>query len=204
MSFSGVITRALRNAVLVVQLLQPPSGCVDRPDRGIAPPFSPPLLYVDESIHAPPLGGDTVGCARWYSATWQRWLPVNSAAHRACIPARPPASPFVVALVKPRKRSRNGVLQHAIARDSVHAPEMSRLGCSMMPVWFVTADVQLMQFPLVGWFVERPESGEPLYEPQPRLPLSTVPPAFCSMHEKSIHAPFAGTGIPLAASWYSA
>ena len=70
----------------------------------------------------------------------------------------------------------------------------------MMPVWFVVADVQLMQFPLVGWFVERPESGEPPYVPHPRFPLSTVPPAFCSMHEKSSHAPVAGTAIPLAAS----
>ena len=45
--------------------------------------------------------------------------------------------------------------------------------------------------------------GEPEYEPQPRRPDSTVPPSFCSVHEKSIHAPLVGIAMPLAASWYS-
>lgn len=126
---------------------------------------------------------------------------MNSCAQRACIAGRPPAAPVVVAVVKPRNVSRYGVEQQASGRASVHGPEIASDGCSMIPVCVpgpvAVHDVQLP--PLAGP-VERPLSGEPENEPQPRFPDSTVPPAFCSMHEKSIHAPFAGTGMPLAAS----
>lgn len=129
---------------------------------------------------------------------------MNSWAQRACIAGRPPAAPGVVAVVNPRNVSRNGVEQHAIARDSVHGPLSVSDGCSMMPVIVPgPVAVHAMQLPPDAGGVARPPSGEPEYEPHPSRPDSTVPPSFFSVHEKSIHAPFAGTEMPLAASWYS-
>ena len=47
------------------------------------------------------------------------------------------------------------------------------------------------------------EAGEDAAQ-QPSWPDSTVPPAVCSMHDRSSHAPLAGTAAALVASWYSA
>ena len=62
--FAGVMMMPDRFTIPLVQLAHAPSGYVLRPELGIAPPFSVAELNDELSIHAPPAGGEMVGCAR--------------------------------------------------------------------------------------------------------------------------------------------
>ena len=89
------------------------------------------------------------------------WLPANSCAQRACIAARPPATPVVVAAVKPRNVSTYGVLQHASGRATSHAALISLTMLTTPPLTNCPLLVQFEQLPPVLVSIKRPESGEP-------------------------------------------
>ena len=62
--FAGVMMMPSRLGLASVQLAHAPLGDVLRPEVAIAPSFSVAELNDELSIHAPPVGGVTVGVAR--------------------------------------------------------------------------------------------------------------------------------------------
>lgn len=82
--------------------------------------MSPERLPLGSS-QPPSEGGVVAELVRRYSVAWHMCAPGNSAAHSACILCRPPASPAVVAVVKPEKRTLAMPLQQASGREDVQS-----------------------------------------------------------------------------------